>query len=402
MIEVSSREWMRATLALSLGSFLVFLNLYQTHPLLPLLANVFSVSSLSAGWTLAGCTAGLATSLLICARLADRFGRRRIMLWTLGGAILLSLLISLVNQFEQLLLLRILQGVLLAGLPATAIAYMGEEFSKRALLSAVGVYIAANSLGGIAGRVVGGLLAGWFGDWQYTFLGIGLISLTLLPLVVWLLPAQTRFVPVVAESGQFQRAISSHLGNPLLVGAYLIGGLNFMVFLNQYSYLTFLLAKAPFSLPTQWLGMLFLTYLSGTVASSLSGRCAHRWGAQRLLLAGISLMALGSALLLHGSLAAILTGLLISSFGFFLAHACASAWVGQHVEHNRALASSLYLVGYYLGASLGGLYLHPFWERGGLGGLVLGIELVLVITAGLSLWLGYLKGRSARPRTCHT
>ncbi len=115
--------------------------------------------------------------------------------------------------------------------------------------------------------------------------------------------------------------------------------------------------------------MLFLTYLSGTVASSLSGRCAHRWGAQRLLLVGIALMALGSALLLCGSLGAILSGLLISSFGFFLAHACASAWVGQHVEHNRALASSLYLVGYYLGASLGGLYLHPFWEQGGLGGI---------------------------------
>ena len=47
MIEVGSREWIRATLALSLGSFLVFLNLYQTHPLLPLLAEVFSVSSLS-------------------------------------------------------------------------------------------------------------------------------------------------------------------------------------------------------------------------------------------------------------------------------------------------------------------------------------------------------------------
>lgn len=65
------------------------------------------------------------------------------------------------------------------------------------------------------------------------------------------------------------------------------------------------------------------------------------------------------------------------------------------MEHNRALASSLYLVGYYLGASLGGLYLHPFWEQGGLWGLVLGIELVLMITAGLSLWLGHLKGRVA-------
>ena len=166
MIEVGSREWIRATLALSLGSFLVFLNLYQTHPLLPLLAEVFSVSALSASWTLAGCTAGLAGSLLVCARLADRFGRRRIMLWTLAAAILLSLCIPWVTHFDVLVSLRILQGVLLAGLPATAIAYMGEEFSKRALLSAVGVYIAANSLGGIAGRVVGGLLAGWFGQYM--------------------------------------------------------------------------------------------------------------------------------------------------------------------------------------------------------------------------------------------
>ncbi|MFQ1694632.1 MFS transporter [Aeromonas veronii] len=397
MIEIGSREWIRATLALSLGSFLVFLNLYQTHPLLPLIAEVFSVNSLSASWTLAGCTAGLAASLLICARLADRHGRRQVMLGTLTLAILLSLLIPLVEQFGSLLLLRILQGALLAGLPATAIAYMGEEFSKRALLSAVGVYIAANSLGGIAGRVVGGLLAGWFGDWQHTFLGIGVISLSLLPLVFWLLPHQTRFVASAPVRGQFARALQQHLTNPLLVGAYLIGGLNFMVFLNQFSYLTFLLAKPPFSLPTQWLGMLFLTYLSGTVASSLSGRFANRWGAQRMLLVGIALMAIGSLWLLQGSLLGILSGLLVSSFGFFLAHACASAWVGHHVEHNRALASSLYLVAYYLGASLGGLYLHPFWEKGELGGLVMGIELVLILTAGLSLWLGRLKQRSQSP-----
>lgn len=116
-----------------------------------------------------------------------------------------------------------------------------------------------------------------------------------------------------------------------------------------------------------------------------------------MLLVGIALMAIGSLWLLQGSLLGILSGLLISSFGFFLAHACASAWVGHHVEHNRALASSLYLVAYYLGASLGGLYLHPFWEQGELGGLVMGIELVLILTAGLSLWLGRLKQRSQSP-----
>ena len=105
--------------------------------------------------------------------------------------------------------------------------------------------------------MVGGLLAGWFGDWQHTFLGIGAISLD--PAAPGHLAA-ARPDPLRgrgARPGQLRRAIQSHLGNPLLVGAYLIGGLNFMVFLNQYSYLTFLLAKAPSPLPTQWLGMLF-------------------------------------------------------------------------------------------------------------------------------------------------
>ncbi|MFM4823817.1 MFS transporter [Aeromonas bivalvium] len=399
MIEVGSRPWLRATLALSLGSFLVFLNLYQSHPLLPMLANEFAISSLHSGWTLTGCTAGLAFALLICARLADRFGRRRVMLWTLTGAILLSLVASGVEQFGSLLALRILQGMLLAGLPATAIAYMGEEFTRRALISAVGIYIAANSLGGIAGRVLGGLLAGWFDSWHATFLGIGLISLLLLPLVVWLLPTQRNFTPSQASPGQLRQALGSHLRNPLLVGAYLIGGLNFMVFLNQFSYLTFLLSAEPFSLPPQWLGMLFLTYLSGTLASSISGRCAQHLGAERLLLVGIALMALGALLLLGANLAAILAGLLVSSFGFFLAHACASAWVGQHVTHDRALASSLYLVAYYLGASLGGFYLHPFWVEGQLAGMVLGIELVLLVTAALSLWLARQKAHRQQPLT---
>ena len=67
--------------------------------------------------------------------------------------------------------------------------------------------------------MVGGLLAGWFGDWQHTFLGIGIISLALLPLVIWLLPLPRRcFVAVEAAPGQLRCAIQSHLGSPLLVG----------------------------------------------------------------------------------------------------------------------------------------------------------------------------------------
>ena len=391
MIDQGTRHWWRATLALGLGSFLVFLNLYQAHPLLPLLAAQFAIPPLEAGAALSATTAGLALGLLPMARIADRHGRRLVMLATLSGAITLSVLISSLDNFSWLLLLRFVQGILLAGLPATAVAYMGEEFSKRALISAVGIYIAANSLGGIAGRVVAGLLAGALGSWQQAFLGIGLISLLLLPLVYWLLPPQQGFRPASARPGELVMALRQHLGSPLLVGAYLIGGLNFMVFLNQYSYLTFMLSQPPFSLPTQWLGLLFLTYLSGTLASSLSGRINRQLGTAHTMAGGIIIMISGALLLLLGSLAGILGGLLVASFGFFLTHASASSWVGQHVREHRAIASSLYLIAYYLGASLGGLYLHPFWEWGGLRGMVIGMVLVLLLTLGSSLFLGRYK-----------
>ena len=66
-------------------------SLCQTHPCSSLLAEVCSVSFPVRQLDLAGCTRRACGPLLICARLADRFGRRRIMLWTLIGAILLSL-----------------------------------------------------------------------------------------------------------------------------------------------------------------------------------------------------------------------------------------------------------------------------------------------------------------------
>lgn len=57
------------------------------------------------------------------------------------------------------------------------------------------------------------------------------------------------------------------------------------------------------------------------------------------------------------------------------------------MQQHRALASSLYLVFYYLGASLGGLYLYPFWEWAGLPGIAAGMIAVMGVTGGLTLRL---------------
>lgn len=390
MIESSNPLFWRATLALCLGSFMIFANVYVTQPLLPMLSQAFDVSPLAAGWTFTVTTLTLGLSLLFWGPLSDALGRRWIMLLTMSGATLLTLLLSFTEDYTTMLILRAGQGVLLAGLPAIAIAWMGDEFSRPAMLLAVGLYIGGNSIGGISGRLIGGFVGEWLG-WSEAFLVMTLLSVVCLLVFALLLPPSRHFETRPLRPRQMVADLAGHLRNPLLLLAYLIGGFNFFIFVNQYSYVTFVLADEPYNLPASLLGMLFLTYLSGTFGSSISGKAGQRWSQPACMASGVLVLMLGSLLTLFGSLWMIVLGLLVNSFGFFFAHSSASSWVSQNARYARASASSLYLLFYYTGASLGGFYLHFFWEWLGWSGVVLGSWLVLTLTLGLSLWLWVLR-----------
>jgi len=383
MIEAGSRAFWQATLALCLGSIMIFANVYVTQPLLPMIANDFGISPLQAGWSFTVTTLTLGLSLLVYGPLSDALGRRSIILLTMAGVTLTTLALSFTESYGVLLALRALQGFFLGGLPAIAIAYMGDEFSRKALLLAVGFYISGNSLGGVGGRLIGGFVGEHFG-WSEAFLAVGVLSVLLLLLVAVWLPASRGFTPKPLRPQQMLRDLAGHLRNPLLLGAYLVGGLNFFIFINQYSYATFMLAEAPYNLSAQFLGMLFLTYLSGTVGSALSGRVAQYLPQSLCMALGILLLMCGTLVTLIPSLPAIIAGFLINSFGFFFTHSTASSWVSRHAEQARASASSLYLVFYYLGASCGGFYLAPFWHGFGWDGVVVASLLVFGVTLTLS------------------
>jgi YNFM family putative membrane transporter len=161
-----------------------------------------------------------------------------------------------------------------------------------------------------------------------------------------------------------------------------------MIFVNQYSYITFVLADAPFKLNASWLGMLFLTYLSGTLAAAFSGRVVHNRSQPVAIGAGIGFFMIGTLLTLNLQLEWIIAGLFVNALGFFFAHSLAAGWVAGHAKHARGSATSLYLVFYYAGATLGGFYLEPFWRGFGWNGVVGGSMLVLVATLSLAVWLG--------------
>jgi len=115
MIESGTPAYWRATLALSLGSILIFANLYTPQPLLPLLRVGFGVTELQASLCVTISTLTLGLSLLIYGPLSDAIGRRPLMLVTMALATLCTLTIPLATDFSTLLALRALQGLFLGG-----------------------------------------------------------------------------------------------------------------------------------------------------------------------------------------------------------------------------------------------------------------------------------------------
>jgi MFS family permease len=165
----------------------------------------------------------------------------------------------------------------------------------------------------------------------------------------------------------------------------LIGGLNFALFVNLYSVMGFRLVSAPHNVPVGLASLIFVCYLGGTFSS----RCAGHWSKRFSPILG---MFLGSIVSMAGmwiavieSIPAMLTGLLLISFGAFFTHTLAYGWVGQNATQAKATATALYLVHYYIGGSLGGFLLLYCWQNGGwstvlIGGSALYIAMFAAIT----------------------
>ncbi len=386
MIEYKSAAFYRSCFALCLAAMVVFANLHLLQPLLPQLSREFQLSPLQASLSYTIATLGLGLSLLVYASLSDAWGRKPLLLLTLLGMTVSTLALTQVESFGALLCWRAIQGICLGGLPAIAIAWMGEEYSTPALVTAVGYYISANSLGGIGGRLLAGSLAD-LGHWQWVFWPMALLSALSFYFIWRYLPPSHQFQRQPFRLWQALQNHGFHLRQPLLLITYLIGGLNFLIFLNQYTFISFVLAAPPYLLSSSMLGMLFITYFTGTVGSALSAKIGRKLSAPLAMALGIVLMMLGTLVTLSSQLPLIISGFFISAFGFFLCHSLASSWVNQHASRAKASASALYLVFYYVGASVGGLYLQPFWQWLGWSGVVLASLLMYSLTLMLALWL---------------
>ncbi|WP_234495820.1 MFS transporter [Vibrio maritimus] len=382
MIELHSPQYRRITLALALGSFLVFCNLYIFQPILPQLSVHFGVSETEINWVFAASTLALSLCLVPWAITSESIGRRSVMLGGLLALPIIGYAMMLTESLTAIVFLRAAMGIALAAFASVAVAYMVEELTPDAFTKAIGGYIAANSLGGIAGRVAGGVLTGYF-DWKTAVFVIATFTLVSALIVVAILPKQQHFKPTRGLFYHHNRSLVAHISNPTVWIAMLIGGINFALFVNLYSVMGFRLVEPPHNLPLALSSLIFLCYLAGTLSSKLSANWRKRYLPIPGMVLGTLLSMLGMLVALFESIPAMLLGLLLISGGAFFTHTLAYAWVSQKATHAKATATALYLVHYYIGGSLGGFFLLYCWQVGRWPSVVEGGALLYAALFGL-------------------
>lgn len=387
-IKSGTRAFRFTSLALFAGAFSTYANLYVTQPILPVISKEFHVSPATASLTLSLTTMALAIFMLIVGSLSEAWGRKNIMTFSMIAVAILSIAIAFAPSFGTLLTLRIIQGIVFAGLPAIAMAYLGEEIEPASLGLAMGLYISGNSIGGLAGRVIMGSVSDAY-NWHIALLTIGILSLILAVAFYFLLPKSQHFVPKKLALKPLLLSMIAHLKDPALLLIFGIGFALMGSFVTLYNYISFLLIAPPYHLSQTLVGSIFIIYLVGTISSTWMGNLASKFGRFSIILLSISFMIFGVAITLNTHLFVIIIGIALFTFGFFGGHSIASSWVTAHASHDKAQASSLYLFFYYVGSSIGGTIGGIFWLHIGWHGVVVLILGILVIGICLTFLLNH-------------
>ncbi|HUQ57906.1 MFS transporter [Lentzea sp.] len=359
----------RLTASIAASGFACFALLYTPQPVMPQIAEEYGLGPGGASLALSAATLALAVVVVPIAMLSERVGRRPVIVVSVLVAALLGLVLPFAPDYEVFLVLRVLQGVAAAGVPAASMAYLADELGKQRLGGAMGAMIAGNSLGGMTGRLVTGMSADWLG-WRGSVLLAGVFGLAAALVVVFLLPRAQ------AKPKRAPRGMKAALQDPVLLSLYAVAVLLVGAFISFYNVAGFQLT-GPVWLET----LVFLFYGFGSTSAAFAGRLADRYGRGRVLLMCIGVLASGAL----ASLLWVPLGLAVVTAGFFAAHATASGWVGARApEHARGHASGLYLCGFYVGSSIGGTSGSTSYEEWGWGGLVLVVLGWLALAAMLA------------------
>jgi MFS family permease len=372
-----------------LAGFCAFLNLFVTQPIEPYLEGVFRASKAHVSLTVTASTIGVALAAPLAGVIADRLGRKRVIVWSAALLGLTTLLSASAVGLNWLIFWRFLQGLVTPGVFGVTVAYVNDEWPPHRVGAGAGYYLSGTITGGVIGRLSAGFIAQYFG-WQWIFIAVGALILLISALIQHTLPAERVFragITPSASSGILQAGIT-HLMTGRLLATFVVGFCVLFTMLDLFTYAAFHLAAPPYLLRPGALGLIFIVYLVGGVISPTAGKAIDRYGQRSVVAASAALAISGALVTLLPSIWAVVAGLTLASSGLFISQSSGLSHVGVAARSHRALAVGIYVSFYYIGGSVGSTGPSWLWDAWRWPGCVAAAIVVQVVMA-LTVWFGW-------------
>lgn len=376
-------------------TLMAVLNVSSITPAFPHIVQELNISKTQVGLLIVTATLPSAVLSPFLGLLADRFGRKRLVIPALflfglaGGAC------ALARDFEVLLALRLVQGLGAAVLGALYVTLVGDVFSGEERVQAMGLNASALSVGNTIYPLIGGALATL--SWNYPFL----MALAALPMgfIVW------RYLNYVEPRNR--ESLSQYLSGGLvylkklsvisiLVAAVIAFILSHGAFLNYFS----LFLGDRFQASPVTIGVFSsLMALSAAFASWQLGRMASMTSLSNLIKLGF--VSCGLALLLIPFLPNPIFALFPSIF-FGVGHGTIfpslQAYITSTVSpKHRAIIVSINATMFRLGQTIGPLIIGLAYIAGDFRGAFLFSAGLAFLTALIGFLGGKIVHQPARP-----
>lgn len=291
------------------SSFLCITGVTMISPALPTIAEGLSVTESQIGLLITAFTLPAIFILPFSGYLSDNFGRNIVMA---AGSFLIgfgSLLAFFTNDFNQLILFRIIQGIGQAGVMPLTVALIGDIYNGSKQTQAQGLRGTSNKVGSILWPIIGGLIAGM--GWSNIFL----VYVLFIPLG---LVAYFK-IPSKKEDSknpfQYMKGMKSVIGRPKIAAYLFLGFVRMFVKFSIITYIPLLLASR-YSLSAGIIGgYMALRGVGGFVSSSSAGLFDERFGKIKPIAIAFSVIGFASLLVAFTESSIIVITMLLA-YGF--------------------------------------------------------------------------------------
>ena len=362
-------------------------------PLLPELERRTGAGEAGLGLALAAYSLPILFVSLPLGRLADRLGRRPLLL---GGLLLTaagSAVIALSSALEPLIAGRAVQGVGSASSWIAALALVSDLAPEGRKGEAIGFALAANSVGAIGGPALGGLTGDAVG-FAFPFVLVGSLALGL-AVAGWALLPRREPEPPEASRGGGWRPLFARLGRRDVAPAVVIviGGSAALGLIEVAAPLD---ADERLGLSAAAIGGLFAATLAlDALAAPRAGRASDGVGRRPVAAVGLLALSLAGALLaLLPGVVGLGIGLAIFGIGTSIAFAAALPWLDEAFGSlDRGFGYGVLNVLYSAGYSAGPLIAGVTLELGEANLVYWGLA---ILAAGLATATGLRRATSVR------